>query len=79
MDKVYLPFARARHSSKAHAEFRCEVLKRHFAGKRFGEITVLTVVGFINQRLSGETVRRRVLEDGTKAAADAAPPSSTRR
>ena len=64
-DKVYLPFARAQHSSHAHAEFRCEVLKEHFKGRRFDEITVMTVIGYINRRLKSETVRRRVTEDGT--------------
>ena len=65
VDKVYLPLAREYHSSPAHAEFRCEVLKEHFKGRRFDEITVMLVVRFINQRLDSETVRKRALEDGT--------------
>ena len=67
MDKIYLPFAREHHASPAHDGFRCEVLKNYFNGKRFDEITMMMVVKFINQRLSSETVRKEVLEDGTVA------------
>ena len=65
VDEVYLPFAREHHSSKAHAESRCKVLKEHFGGKRFDEIMMMAIVGFINQRLNSKTVRKRVLVDGT--------------
>jgi len=65
VDKVFLPFARENHSSSDHDEFRCEMLKGHFKEKCFDEITVMTVVRFISQRLDSETVRKRVLENGT--------------
>ncbi|HZT57529.1 MAG TPA: site-specific integrase [Pyrinomonadaceae bacterium] len=65
VDRVFLPFARENHSSSDHDEFRCEMLKEYFKDRGFGEITVMTVVRFINDRLESETVRRRVLEDGT--------------
>ena len=57
-DRVFLPFAREHHASPAHDEFRCRVLKEHFSGKRFDEITMMMVVGFINKRLNGTTVRK---------------------
>lgn len=66
VDKVYLPFAREHHASPKHDEFRCEVLKKFFKGKRFGDITMMSVVGFINVRLKSQTIRRKTLEDGTK-------------
>ena len=52
VDKVYLPFARENHSSVTHDEFRCEALKEYFRGKRLQEITMMTVVKFINERLN---------------------------
>lgn len=64
VDKVYLPFAREHHSSVAHDEFRCEVIKEHFQGKRFDEITMMMVVKLINQRLTTETIRKEKLESG---------------
>jgi integrase len=66
VDKVYLPFARENHVDSDHDEFRCQVLKEFFAGRKFGEITMMMVVNFINARLKSETVRKEVLEDGTK-------------
>jgi integrase len=65
VDRVFLPFARENHSSSDHDEFRCEMLKEHFKDKDFDEITMVTVVRFINQRLDSKTVRKQVLEDGT--------------
>jgi integrase len=73
VDKVFLPFARENHSSSDHDEFRCEMLKEHFKEKSFDEITVMTVVRFINQRLDSETVRKRVLEDGTAVSCKRSP------
>jgi len=67
VDRVYLPCAKGHHSSYRHAEFRCEMLKKHFAGKRFDEITPMAVVRFIDKRLESKTVRKEVLPDGTKA------------
>jgi integrase len=66
VDKVYLPFARENHVDSDHDEFRCQVLKEFFAGRKFGEITMMMVVTFINARLKSETVRKEVLEDGTE-------------
>lgn len=65
VDKVFLPFARENHSSSDHDEFRCEMLKEYFKDRSFEEITMMTVVRFINDRLESETVRRRVMEEGT--------------
>lgn len=64
VEKIYLPFAREHHSSVAHDEFRCQVIKDHFTGKRFQEITMMMVVKFINERLNSDTVRREVLDNG---------------
>jgi integrase len=66
VDKVYLPFARENHVDSDHDEFRCQVLKEFFAGRKFGEITMMMVVTFINARLKSETLRKEVLEDGTE-------------
>ena len=65
VDKGYLPFAREHHSSSAHDEFRCVMLKEHFKDSRFDEITMMTVVKLINQRLNSRTVRKEELESGT--------------
>ena len=73
VDKVYLPFARENHSSVTHDEFRCEVLKEHFSGKRFHEVTMMSVVKLINERLTSDTVRREVLEDGTVVSKKRSP------
>lgn len=73
VDKVYLPFARENHSSVAHDEFRCEALKEQFKGKRFQEITMMMVVKFINQRLTSDTVRREVRDDGTVVSKKRSP------
>src|ERR1043165_5871694 len=37
VDRVFLPFAREHHASPAHDEFRCQMLKEHFRGRRFDE------------------------------------------
>ncbi|HEX8147796.1 MAG TPA: site-specific integrase [Pyrinomonadaceae bacterium] len=73
VDEVYLPFARENHAHSDHAEFRCGVLKESFAGKRFDEITMMSVVGYINERLRSDTVRKEVLEDGTKLSRKRSP------
>lgn len=73
VDEVYLPFARENHADSEHAEFRCEVLKGFFAGKRFNEITMMSVVGYINERLRSDTVRKEVLKDGTKVSRRRSP------
>jgi integrase len=65
VDEVYLPFAREHHSPAAHDEFRCRVLKEHFKGKRFDEMTMMMVVKLINERLNSETVRKEKLDSGT--------------
>ena len=66
VDEVYLPFARENHVDSDHDEFRCQVLKNSFMGRRLDQITMMMVVDFINTRLKSETVRKEVLEDGTK-------------
>lgn len=73
VDKVYLPFARENHSSVTHDEFRCKALKEQFQGKRFQEITMMMVVKFINQRLTSDTVRTEVREDGTVVSKKRSP------
>lgn len=59
-----MPFARENHSSVTHDEFRCKALKEQLQGKRFQEITMMMVVKFINPRLTSNTVRMEVREDG---------------
>src|SRR3569832_1660920 len=66
VDRVFLLFAKEHHASYRHDEFRCGTLKKHFAGKKFEEITPMAVVGFINRRLESKTVRKEVLRDGRK-------------
>lgn len=66
VDKVYLPFAEEHHQTYDHDVFRCATLKQYFAGKRFEEITMMSVVGYINTRLQSTTQRKEVLGDGTK-------------
>ncbi len=73
VDQVYLPFAKAHHLSYRHAEFRCEMLKKHFSGKRFDEITPMVVVRFIDKRLESKTVRKEVLTDGMKVSKERSP------
>ena len=73
VDRTYLPFAREHHSSLAHDEFRCEVLKEHFKGKRFQEITMMAVVKLINERLHSDTVRKEVMDDGTAVSKKRSP------
>lgn len=73
VDKLYLPFALEHHSSSDHDEFRCEMLKEHFKGKRFDEITMMMVVRLINERLNSKTVRKQALEDGTVVSCKRSP------
>jgi len=71
VDKVYLPFARENHSSVTHDEFRCEVMKEHFSGKRFHEITMMTVVKFAAEAIQIVAAQPRPLELGRIFLADA--------
>lgn len=64
VDRVFLPFAREHHASPAHDEFRCQMLKDHFSGKRFDDITMMSVVSLINKRLNSTTVRKEIAADG---------------
>jgi integrase len=64
VDRVFLPFAREHHASPAHDEFRCLMLKEQFSGKQFNEITMLSVVDFINKRLNSITIRKEKAADG---------------
>jgi hypothetical protein len=73
VDRIYLPFAKGNHASYRHAEFRCEMLKKHFAGKRFNEITPMAVVRFIDRRLESKTVRKEVVRNGKKVNKDRSP------
>lgn len=73
VDKVYLPFARENHVDSDHDEFRCRVLKEFFVDKKLDEITMMMVVSFINTRLKTETVRKEVMEDGTKVSRKRSP------
>ena len=73
VDRVYLPFAKGNHASSRHAEFRCEMLKKHFAGRRFDEITPMAVVRFIDGRLESRTVRKEVLRNGRKVNKERSP------
>lgn len=73
VDKVYLPFAREHHASPAHDEFRCAMLKAHFAGRRLDQITTMLVERFINDRLGTDTVRIEKFPDGRKVAKPCAP------
>src|SRR5215207_202270 len=44
VDKVDLPFANENHSGYGHDVYRTDVLKQVFGGKRFDEITMMSVV-----------------------------------
>lgn len=73
VDKVYLPFARRHHSSPAHDEFRCKMLKAYFSEKRFDQITTMLVEKFIEERLRTTTVRVVKMADGVRVAKGRAP------
>jgi integrase len=64
VDKVYLTYARENKETWRHDEFRCEVIKECFRGKRFCDFTPLLIVKFINERLESKTVRKELLETG---------------
>jgi integrase len=66
IDKTFLPWSKKERGTWRHDEFRCEVLKKYFRGKRFSEITPLLVVSFINHRLESKTVRKMTLEGGER-------------
>lgn len=56
---VYLKYSEENKASYEHDKFRCEMLCDYFAGKSFKQITVLTVVKFIKDRLASKTCRKR--------------------
>ena len=57
--KVYLKYSEENKASYEHDKFRCEMLCDYFADKSFKQITVLTVVKFIKDRLASKTRRKR--------------------
>lgn len=59
VEHEYMRYARENKSSWRHDEFRCRMLKEHFAGKRLRDITPMLVERFIKDRLSGITQRKR--------------------
>src|SRR5215213_3874608 len=73
VDQIFLPFARENHAWPRHDEFRCEVLKEHFRGRRFTEITAMLVIRFINERLRSTTLRKQVLPDGSSVSKKRSP------
>jgi hypothetical protein len=73
VDDVYLVYSRENKESWKHDEFRCAILKRHFAGKRFCDITPMVITGYINTRLKSKTVRKESLEDGSKVNRQRSP------
>jgi integrase len=58
-DTVYMRYSKDHKIDWRHDEFRGEVLKTFFAGKKFWQITPMFVVGYINQRLSSTTKRKQ--------------------
>jgi integrase len=73
VDRVFLPFAREHHASPAHDECRCQMLKEHFRGRRFDEITMMMVVGLINQRLDTTTTRKELTVTGEAVSKKRSP------
>ena len=71
--RVFLPFAREHHASPADDEFRCQMLKEHFRGRRFDEITTMMVVGLINQRLDSTTTRKEITVTGEAVSKKRSP------
>jgi integrase len=66
VDKVYLPFARENHTGYGHDLYRTQVLKEFFLGKRFDEITMMSVVKYVNDRLDSTTARVESVVNGKK-------------
>ena len=56
-DGVYMQYAKENTSDWKHAEFRGAMLKEFFINKSFSEITVMSVVRFVNARLKSTTKR----------------------
>jgi integrase len=56
-DTVYMCYSKDHKSDWKHDQFRGEVLKTFFAGRKFWQITPMLVVGYINQRLESITKR----------------------
>lgn len=59
VDTVYLKYSKENKASYVHDKFRCEMLCDYFAGKAFKQITSMTVVRFIKDRLASKTCRDR--------------------
>jgi integrase len=59
VDKVYMDYSKDNKESWRHDEFRSEVLKDYFNGKKLREITPLLVGKYVNHRLGTETCRKR--------------------
>jgi integrase len=66
VDKVYLPFANENHSGYGHDVYRTDVLKEFFGGKRFDEITMMSVVKYVNDGLDSTTVHVEAVVNGKK-------------
>jgi integrase len=59
VNSVYLKYSKENKASYVHDKFRCEMLCDYFAGKAFKQVTSMTVVRFIKDRLASETRRKR--------------------
>jgi integrase len=64
-DEVFLHYAKAHKASWRHDEFRGEVLKAFFFGKKFSQITPMLVVSYINHRLQSLSKRKKLLNPVT--------------
>ncbi len=64
-DKIFLPYAKEHKASWQHDEFRGEVLKRFFAGKRFAEITPMLLAQYVNVRLKTFSKRKALFDPST--------------
>lgn len=65
VDVIYLKYSKAHKASWRHDEFRCEVLKKYFKGKRFRDITSMLVEKYIKDRLNTTTVRKEQVSADT--------------
>src|SRR5215831_16691838 len=59
-NEVYMKYVRENTSGWRHAEFRGGVLKQFFFGRTFGQITVMLLVQYINERLISVSKRGRI-------------------
>lgn len=66
VDGVYLKYSRENKASWVHDEFRCKMLCESFGNKRFSEITTMSIVGFIKQRLASKVKRHRQKSPATR-------------